>query len=107
MKTIGQRIEAARAHAGMSRAELGVKSGTSEPAIFGWERKGKIPKPRSLAKIAEALGVTTHFLATGEAAGEPVPSRTIKAVLEEAEKEIREMIGVPVGTVSLRLEILT
>ena len=107
MKTIGQRIEAARAQAGLSRAKLGEKSGTSVPGIYGWERKGKIPKPDSLQKLAEVLGVSAQFLATGEGTSDPKPSRTIKAVLEDAETEIRGMMGATVGVVSLRLEIVT
>ena len=61
--TIGERIRETRKAAGLSAAALARRAGVSEPAIWNWERQGRQPHPGTLAKVAEALGVTESLLA--------------------------------------------
>jgi transcriptional regulator with XRE-family HTH domain len=60
--TLGQRIAEARERAGVSQAQLAEKLGTSQPRIAYWERKAVNMRSDVLAKIAQALDVSTDVL---------------------------------------------
>ena len=52
----GSKLRDAREKAGLSRVELGAIADVSETTIYEWEARGK--GPRTLCKLAEALGVS-------------------------------------------------
>lgn len=60
--TTGQRIKAARKVAGMTQAELAQKLDIPFQSISQWERALRNPKRETLARIADALGVTVNDL---------------------------------------------
>ena len=67
MTTIGRRVREARQRAALSQADLAERAGLQEVTIsrIENERYGP-PRPSTIRKLAEALGVTTAWLLYGE-----------------------------------------
>lgn len=63
--SIGERIRDARRTAGLSQVDLAVKVGVSQPAVANWESGVHDPRRLMLARIADALGVSADWLASG------------------------------------------
>ena len=63
--SIGDRIKTARKTAGLSQTDLAARVGVSQPAIANWESGVHDPRRLMIAKIAEALRVSTDWLAGG------------------------------------------
>ncbi len=55
--TIGQRIRATRRKAGMTQKELAQKLGIPFQGVSQWENGSRNPKPETIEKIADAIGV--------------------------------------------------
>jgi transcriptional regulator with XRE-family HTH domain len=53
----GDRLRAYRLAAGLSQRGLGHKAGVSGCSVSDWERGAARPRPRSLRRLARALGV--------------------------------------------------
>jgi predicted transcriptional regulator len=58
---IARAIIAARAHAGLSQAELAARMATSQPFVARLEGGRTLPSMRTLLKIAEATGTVPEF----------------------------------------------
>jgi ribosome-binding protein aMBF1 (putative translation factor) len=58
---IARAIIAARAHAGLSQAELAARMGTSQPFVARLESGRTLPSIRTLLRVAEATGTVTEF----------------------------------------------
>lgn len=63
MSAVGRRIAAARKVRGMSQEELAERSGVATSAITRYETGDMMPGFSRVAAIADALGVTTDWLA--------------------------------------------
>lgn len=63
--TIGERIKAARLKAGITQEELAAKLNITYQSIGQWERGKRTPKPQTLKRIADALGVPVSEFASG------------------------------------------
>lgn len=91
--SIGARIRAAREQLGLSQAQLARTLGITRSACSQWEASdGTAPKRERLEQIAQLLGVSYEWLATGRsgpesAVGEP-PARYASSLTAEQ----REMI---------------
>lgn len=66
MNNIGQNIKKARREKGWTQKQLGEKCGMVDSAIRRYEIGKGRPKYETLAKIAEALGVSVDLLYHGE-----------------------------------------
>jgi transcriptional regulator with XRE-family HTH domain len=67
--TLFDRIHQARAHAGMTKADLARRVGVCLSAAVQWEHpKGTCPTVSHLAQIARVAGVAFEWLATGRGA---------------------------------------
>lgn len=66
--TVGSRIKHARERAGLTQAELGERLGVDQTYVSRWERDEITPRGSTRLKIANALGVRTEWLRTGEGA---------------------------------------
>lgn len=70
--TRGERIAAARAHAGLSRAQLGQRCSPDPEKVvdprqvFRWEREDVEPRSDVLLRLADALSVSVRWLITGD-----------------------------------------
>lgn len=62
MESIGQRIRQARERAGMTVKELAEFVYYSDTTVSGWEKGKTTPRPETMKKIADVLGVSTWWL---------------------------------------------
>ena len=62
IKTVGSRIREARQKAGLTQAQAGVKAGLAQSYIFELETGGANITLRTLAKMADVLGVDARDL---------------------------------------------
>jgi transcriptional regulator with XRE-family HTH domain len=60
----GERLRGLRTAKGWTQADLSHHSGVGKRSIEDYER-GRVPR-KAIPELARALGVTPHFLATGE-----------------------------------------
>ncbi|EMJ8296038.1 XRE family transcriptional regulator [Klebsiella aerogenes] len=65
MNTLSERLQKAMDDAGLSQAELALRVGVSQPAIWRLVA-GKTNTTRKLVEIAHALGVSPEWLSTGK-----------------------------------------
>jgi transcriptional regulator with XRE-family HTH domain len=65
MNTFSDRLQKAMVDAGLTQAELAMKVGVSQPAIWRLVA-GKTNTTRKLVEIANALGVSPEWLSTGK-----------------------------------------
>lgn len=90
-KSIAFRIRATRKSRGFSQAELGRKLGIKQSNIGRWEQGQHNPRPSTLRRIADALGVNLNWLLTGEGMMERNPVRAIGVPLEPLFKPMRDL----------------
>lgn len=64
--TTGKRIRYARIMLGITQTDLGKRCGMADSQIGAYERDEVNPRPESLKRVAEALGVDTRELTTGK-----------------------------------------
>ena len=62
---LGDRIRDARKKIGMSQIDLAKRVGVTQPAVANWESGVHDPRRLMIAKIADALDVSTDWLAGG------------------------------------------
>jgi transcriptional regulator with XRE-family HTH domain len=60
--TIGQRIRKARLDRGWTQADLSFRTGVRESMICKYELDHHTPNPKTLSRIADALGVSVDYL---------------------------------------------
>jgi transcriptional regulator with XRE-family HTH domain len=78
--SVGARIRDEREARKMSQSQLAKQVGLSSAAIWNWETRGRVPRPRVLARVAEALSVSEQYLAEGREGADPLRSGTTKIV---------------------------
>lgn len=66
--TIGHRIKEARLAASVGREKLAAKVDVTASTILRWEVGESEPRISDVMRLADALGVTGHWLAFGSAA---------------------------------------
>lgn len=92
-ETIADRIRQAREKTGLSVAELGRRVGVSRASAHQWETgQTKGLKPANLAAVADALGVSIRWLATGEGAMHQVAESTPPGYLNTTPAEIKHAV---------------
>lgn len=72
---ISSRITQAREAAEMSKSELARKMGVTPQSVYDWETGNTQPRGKRLNELAEALGVSVHWLAFGEEAPHAITTR--------------------------------
>lgn len=98
MKSLADRIKAARKHANLTQLELAKKVGVSQPVISQLE-KGENLQSVHLVKIASACNVRAEWLATGTgemaegASAALIGSETIGAYAGGAASKVMEMLA--------------
>jgi transcriptional regulator with XRE-family HTH domain len=76
METIGSRIRWARGQKGWTQEDLSEEIHMERTMVSRWERDEAVPRGGTRLKLANALGVSTEWLRTGEgpnAPPEPLP----------------------------------
>lgn len=73
MTSFSDRLRNARAESGLSRQQIADKLGITYQSVSEWETKGNRPRQDRLQKLAQVLGVSEAWLATGEGTGQIQP----------------------------------
>lgn len=91
--SIGARIRAAREQLGLSQAQLARSLGITRSACSQWEASdGTAPRRERLAQIAQLLGVSYEWLATGRSGVESGVGEASPRYASSLTAEQREMI---------------
>lgn len=72
--TFGDRLAAAREHAGLSQQELAEQLGVKTGTIISWEDDRKEPRANRLSMLSGLLGVSLTWLMTGGGEGPDGPA---------------------------------
>lgn len=105
--TFGDRLAAAREHAGMSPQNLAKRLGVKHSTIRGWEADTNEPRANRLSMLAGLLNVSVMWLLTGEGEGVGTPKvernmpeeirdilidiRTLRATLKDTTDKLSEL----------------
>ena len=66
MATFAERLRRARLGAGLTQMQVAVRAGTGLPTISRLETGATGPRPETVRKLADALGVSPAWLLFGE-----------------------------------------
>lgn len=106
--TIASRIRKARTQRGLSRATLAGLLNVTPTAVWLWEEKEMMPRPRVFTAIAAALGVSEEYLKSGKNSKRTTPTpRSVASIVRNARIQIAVVAGVPVSRVKLNVDFLT
>lgn len=86
----GVRVRTKREQKGFTQAELGRMIGLSENSVVQYETGRAVPKTANFERLAEALGVSSRYLLTGD-----VPEELSKAQTEPELKALEIMRSIP------------
>ncbi|KAA8419969.1 helix-turn-helix domain-containing protein [Acetobacter pomorum] len=86
----GIRVRIKREQKGFTQAELGRMIGLSENSVVQYETGRAVPKTANFERLAEALGVSSRYLLTGD-----VPDELSKAQTEPELKALEILRSVP------------
>ena len=95
--TFGDRVAAAREHAGMSQADLAKRLGVRLSTLRGWEDDLSEPRANRLSMLSGMLNVSMTWLITGEGEGIEAPdsqhsqSADLNGILDEMRRLRTEM----------------
>ena len=72
--TFGDRLAAAREHAGLSQRDLAEQLGVKSSVILAWEEDRKEPRANRLSMLSGLLGISLTWLMTGGGDGPEAPA---------------------------------
>lgn len=72
--TFGDRLAAARDHAGLSQRDVADQLGVKTSTLLAWEEDRKEPRANRLSMLSGLLGVSLSWLMTGEGDGPEAPA---------------------------------
>jgi transcriptional regulator with XRE-family HTH domain len=61
----GSRLKQLREEQSMTITELARRIDVTPPAIWHWEKRGRVPKPATIKAVARVLNVSSEFLENG------------------------------------------
>ncbi|MGX1321570.1 transcriptional regulator with XRE-family HTH domain [Bradyrhizobium sp. USDA 377] len=61
----GSRLKQLREERSMTITELARRIDVTPPAIWHWEKRGRVPKPATIKAVAKVLNVSAEFLEDG------------------------------------------
>lgn len=95
--TTGERIKEARIKFGLTQKELGERLDLSYQAVAQWENDLRHPKPETLAKIADAIGIDVIYLLSDE---EKEMHLKLRSAFDSKNcEEIEKLLDLPKGSV--------
>jgi Plasmid maintenance system antidote protein len=90
---------------GISPSQLARLVNVSPTAVSNWLNNGTIPRPEMQASVAKVLGVSQQHLLAGVAESTTTPrQRTVAEIINEAQREIAVISGLPIDRVRIRVE---
>ena len=117
LSTFGKRLFFARTRAGLSAAEFARRMRVSSTAVWNWEKKSRIPRPETMARMANVLAVSEGFLPTGAnppaeivAMNRKPPSEqsfvvSLADAISGAKAALATATGMPIDSIKLSIEI--
>jgi transcriptional regulator with XRE-family HTH domain len=110
---VGKRIRDCRESQKISQSKLAKLLGLSSAAIWNWETQGRVPRPKTLSKVAELLHVSEEYLSAGKGSREAsTPLRrpreehdTVAAEVEKIRAKIAQITGFEISKIKLELII--
>jgi transcriptional regulator with XRE-family HTH domain len=108
---ITKRIQEKRIERGITASAFARLVGVTPTAVWNWENNSTMPRGAALEAIAKVLGVTTHFLLTGEGGGEkaqaPKTGDSVASIIEDARKRLAQATGLSLDRIKLSLQFTT
>jgi transcriptional regulator with XRE-family HTH domain len=108
---ISKRIKETREARGMTASELARLVGVTPTAVWNWEKNSITPRRPALEQIAKVLGVSIHFLLTGEGETRQLDETrsvgTVASILEEAKAKLVEATGLSPDHIKLNVQFVT
>ena|SRR5579871_460471 len=105
--SFGTRLAEALKGAGMTSNALSLRLGMSSTGVWNWMHDNTQPRPETLARVADILGVTSDWLLGEDASPEPAQVRhSALARIAEAKASIAHSLGLPPERISLEVRIL-
>jgi len=107
--TVGKRIRDCRESQKISQAQLAKQLGLTSAAIWNWETQGRVPRPKTLSKVAEILYISEEYLAEGRAPRHlPTPAKSSKTNSVAAiDSAATESVAVEIGKLRTKIAKLT
>ena len=75
--SMGNRISEIRKAKGYTQEYIAEQLGISRQAVYKWEKGSSAPDTKNLIALAELLGVSVEYLATGAEAASEQPKQTV------------------------------
>jgi transcriptional regulator with XRE-family HTH domain len=108
---ISKRIKETREARGLTASELARLVGVTPTAVWNWEKNSITPRRPALEQIAKVLGVSTHFLLTGEGETKQMDETrsvgTVAKILEDAKAKLVEATGLAPDHIKLNVQFGT
>lgn len=103
--TFARRLKRSMDNRGISPSQLARLVGVSATAVSNWLNNGTIPRPEMQASVARVLGVSQQHLLAGVAESATIQrQRTVAEIINEAQREIAMVSGLPIDRVRIRVE---
>jgi len=104
--SIGEKIKHRREDKHITQHELAKQLGITPAAVCQWETKGTVPRAKTLAKIAKALGLREDYLSES-AASQSVDDEagSVSAHLEKLKAKVAEAAGIGINRVHVNITI--
>lgn len=95
----------------MTASELARLVGVTPTAVWNWEKNSITPRRPALEQIAKVLGVSIHFLLTGEGETRQMDETrsvgTVASILEDAKAKLVEATGLSPDHIKLNVQFVT
>ncbi len=115
--SVGKKIRDRRQDKKISQNKLARLLGISPAAVCQWETKGIVPRAKTLAKVAQALGVSEDYLIGGRPApaiggrrapaAETATGESVSELIEKIKAKISAATGVPVAQIDVNVTIVS
>jgi transcriptional regulator with XRE-family HTH domain len=113
---VGKRIRDCREAQKISQTQLAKLLGLSSAAIWNWETQGRVPRPKTLSKVAEILHVSEEYLVEGtgspqRASKKPqtetvVSEESVASELEKIRAKIARLMGFELSRIRLEVTVV-
>lgn len=114
-ETFGDRVALARSQKGWTLADLGREVDVSGTCVWNWEQGNTHPRPASLARLSEALGVSAEHLLEGQDSAEAAANDdrseaegeapiSLADLISRSREAIAQVAGLPPSKVRITLD---